>query len=102
MPESRLSFDYMRARLHRGSRTSARCRMNATDRKLATHALLTSVGLAQVAVHGALFAITGEFLTLHRVRHRLGIARGLGKLTYRRGQIDFIQENPLLASGAVG
>jgi len=102
MPESRLSFAYMRARLHRGSRTSARCRMNASDHKMATHAMLTAVGLAQVAVHGLLFAITGEFLTQNRVRHRLGIARGSGKLTYRRGQIDFIEEKPLLAARAVG
>jgi succinoglycan biosynthesis protein ExoM len=102
MPESRLSFDYMRARLHRGSRTSARCRMNASDHKTATHLMLTAVGLAQVAVHGALFALTGEFATANRVRHRLGLARGLGKLTYRRGQVDFIQEKPLMASSAAG
>lgn len=102
MPESRLSFDYMRARLHRGSRTSARCRMNASDHKAATYLMLTAVGLAQVAAHSALFAVTGEFTTANRVRHRLGIARGLGKLTYRRGQVDFIQEKPLLASSVAG
>jgi hypothetical protein len=89
----------MRARLYRGSRTSARCRMDAADRKLATHLMITSVGLAQVALHGALFALTLEFTTPNRVRHRLGLARGLGKLTYRRGQVDFIQEKPMPANG---
>ena len=102
MPETRLNFDYMRARLHRGSRTSARCRMNSSDRKALTHAMLTAVGITQVAVHGALFVVTGEFLNVNRVRHRLGLARGLGKLTYRRGQVDFIHEKPILASRAAG
>jgi GT2 family glycosyltransferase len=102
MPESRLDFAYMRARLYRGSRTSARCRMNSADNKLATHLMLTAVGLAQVAVHGSLFLLTGEFLTPNRVNRRLGVARGLGKLTYRRGQVDFIPEKPLTVPQAAG
>jgi hypothetical protein len=97
-----MSFAYMRARLYRGSRTSARCRMHASDRKLATHAMITAVGLAQVAAHGVLFVLTGEFLNANRVRHRLGLARGLGKLTYRRGQVDFIAEKPLQTAGVAG
>jgi succinoglycan biosynthesis protein ExoM len=102
MMESRMDFAYMRARLYRGSRTSARCRMHAADRKLATHAMITAVGLAQVAAHSALFVLTGEFLNANRVSHRLGLARGLGKLTYRRGQVDFIAEKPLQTAGAAG
>lgn len=94
MPESRLEFAYMRQRLERGSRTSARCRISASDHRSATRLMLTAVGAGQLLVHGALFALTGEFLTPLRVRHRLGIARGLGKLTYRSGLVAFIVEAP--------
>jgi glycosyltransferase involved in cell wall biosynthesis len=92
MQPSRLSLDYMYARLKRGSRTSARCRMRAADHKLATHLLLTGVGLAQLCLHGALFVLTGEFASTTRAKHRLGIGRGLGKLTYRHGEVAFIAE----------
>jgi glycosyltransferase involved in cell wall biosynthesis len=95
MPESRLSFTYMRLRLKRGSQTSARCRLSVSDNKIATHALLLAAGLAQVAAHAVLFIVTGEFRDPHRVTHSLGIARGLGKLTYRRGFIGFIEERAL-------
>lgn len=88
---NRLAFDYMRLRLKRGSRTSARCRMSVADHPLLTHAMLIAVGAAQVALHGALFVLSGEFTTQRRVRHRLGIARGLGKLTYRSGYTGFIE-----------
>ena len=94
MPESRLSLDYMAARLMRGSRTSSRCRMRATDHKIATHLMLTLVGLAQLAGHGALYGLTGEFRRADSARHRLGLARGWGKLTYRRGAVAFIPEAP--------
>jgi glycosyltransferase involved in cell wall biosynthesis len=99
MPASRLSFAYMRERLYRGSRTSARCRVDAADNKLATHALLTAVGLAQIVAHGALFVASLECLDRDRVKHRLGFARGLAKLTYRRGQVTFIDEKSLLVPG---
>ncbi len=89
---NRLDFDYMHLRLKRGSRTSARCRMSVADRPLATHAMLMGVGAAQVAVHSALFVLSGEFMTPNRVKHRLGIARGLGKLTYRSGYTGFIEK----------
>jgi glycosyltransferase involved in cell wall biosynthesis len=102
MPASRLNFAYMRERLYRGSRSSVRCRINAADHKLATHVMLMAVGAGQVAVHGALFVLTGEFLARDRVRHRLGITRGLGKLTYKRGQTYFIEEKPALAGGLPG
>lgn len=94
MQESRLDFGYMRERLERGSRTSARCRISASDHRGATHLMLMAVGAAQMLLHGTLFALTGEFRTPSRVRHRLGIARGLGKLTYRSGQVAFIVEAP--------
>jgi GT2 family glycosyltransferase len=92
MAASRLSYEYMHTRLKRGSRTSARCRISATDRKAATHAMLLAVGLAQVILHGSLHVLTGEWASRRRVRHRFGLARGLGKLTYRSGWVDFIPE----------
>jgi glycosyltransferase involved in cell wall biosynthesis len=95
IPSTRSNFAYLRTRLQRGSRTSARCRMSVSDTKWLTHAMLITVGLAQVVVHGALLVLSGEFLTPNRVRHRLGIARGLGKLTYRRGYTGFIDEPAL-------
>jgi succinoglycan biosynthesis protein ExoM len=98
MPEARLSYAYMRKRLKQGSKTSARCRMSVSEWKPVTHAMLIAVGLSQVVAHGVLFGLTGEFLTWRRVHHRLGIARGLGKLSYRSGQVGFIEERPILAS----
>jgi len=98
MSERRASYDYMHTRLKRGSRTSARCRISASDHKLATHAMLLAVGLAQVVVHGSLLIATGEIFNKNRVRHRLGIARGLGKLTYLSARVDFIPEAPVSAS----
>jgi succinoglycan biosynthesis protein ExoM len=100
MPESRLTYGYMRKRLKQGSKTSARCRMSVTSHKLSTHSLLIVVGLAQVLVHSVLFGVTGEFLTRRRVHHRLGIARGLGKLTYRSGEVSFIDEKIMVSSAS--
>jgi glycosyltransferase involved in cell wall biosynthesis len=100
MMPSRMRLEYMYDRLKRGSRTSARCRMRAADHKLAMHALITGVGLVQLGVHGALFLLSGEFSRVGSARHRLGIARGLGKLTYRQGPVTFIAEAPAAPSVA--
>ncbi len=94
MSEQRATYEYMHARLKRGSRTSARCRISASDHKRLTHAMLLAVGLGQVIVHGVLHVVTGEIFDRHRVRHRLGLARGLGKLTYLSARVDFIPEVP--------
>jgi glycosyltransferase involved in cell wall biosynthesis len=98
MLESRMNFGYMRLRMKRGSECSARCRLAVSEHKLATHLFLMAAGLAQFVVHGALFILTGEFLNADRVRHRLGMARGLGKLTYRWGVMGFIEEKSLSVS----
>ncbi len=92
IPASRSSYAYMEQRLRRGSRTSARSRMSAADRRLATEAMILAVGLAQVIGHGIALVVTGEIVSRRRVRHRLGIARGVGKLTWRRGFTGFIDE----------
>jgi len=100
MSESRMTYAYMHARLLRGSRTSARCRISASGNKAATHAMLLAVGLAQLLAHGLLYVLSGEFLTRQRVAHRFGMARGLGKLTYLTARVDFIPEGAPLASRA--
>ncbi len=100
IPAGRSEYRYIEQRLRRGSRTSARCRMSVADRRLATEALILAVGLAQVVGHGIAFALSGELLSRRRVRHRLGIARGVGKLTWRRGFTGFIAETTASASGA--
>jgi glycosyltransferase involved in cell wall biosynthesis len=94
MSESRMTYTYMRARLLRGSRTSARCRISASNYRTATHAMLLAVGCAQLLAHSLLYILRGEFLTRRRVGHRFGMARGLGKLTYLSGRVDFITEPP--------
>ncbi len=99
-PASRLTYAYMEARLKRGSRTASRCRMKVSQRPLATHTMLVAAGVAQVIGHGALLLLTGDLFQPLRVAHRLGIARGLGKLTYRGGDTDFIAEHALPASRA--
>jgi glycosyltransferase involved in cell wall biosynthesis len=98
MQPSRLEYDYMWLRLKRGAQTSARCRISVSDHRVLTHAILTCVGLAQVVVHATLAVLTGEFFARTRVAHRLGIARGLGKLSYRSGWIGFIAEHQPPAS----
>jgi succinoglycan biosynthesis protein ExoM len=96
--DTELYFRLLKAGRRFVSQTSARCRLSVSDNKLATHAMLLGAGLAQLVVHGALYVLTGEFRTQNRVRHRLGIARGLGKLTYRRGFLGFIEERSLPVS----
>ena len=97
-PASRLTYAYMESRLRRGSRSSARCRMAVSDHPALTHALLIGVGVAQIVIHGLLLVLTGDVLSPNRTTHRLGIARGQGKLTYRRGDTDFIVETALSTS----
>jgi succinoglycan biosynthesis protein ExoM len=98
MSESRMTYAYMHARLTRGSRTSARCRISASEHRRATHAMLLAVGLAQLVGHGFLYGLTGEFFSRERANHRFGMARGFGKLTYRSGRVDFIPESSLPGS----
>jgi len=102
MQPSRTQYDYMWLRLKRGSQTSARCRMNVSDYPALTHVMLIGVGLAQVAAHTVLAVLSGEFQAPDRRKHRLGIARGLGKLSYRGGWIGFIAEDAAARAVAPG
>jgi hypothetical protein len=52
---------------------------------------VTFLGLAQIAVHAGLYMVSGEWLSGDRFDNRIGMAKGLGKLTYR-APIGFIDE----------
>lgn len=84
----RLSADYMRARLHRSAQHSRLARLSVSRNPWLTGLVVSGVGLAQILVHGALFLATGG-----AIRHRFGIAKGLGKLGLG-GTLDFIPEPP--------
>lgn len=92
MQTSRTRFDYIRTRLMRGSQHYAASRIENSDSRALTRLKVAVIGLGQIVVHGSLFLATGEFLTHRRVRNRIGMAKGLGKLTYRRDPIGFIEE----------
>jgi glycosyltransferase involved in cell wall biosynthesis len=87
----RLSPDYMLARLRRSAQHSATCRLAVADNRLVARAAITGVGLAQVIVHGALRLVTWPAGRARQVRHRLGMAKGLGKLG-SAPPLDFIPE----------
>ena len=54
-------------------------------------ARVAALGLAQLAAHLAAYLIGGEWLAEERFDHRIGMAKGLGKLTWR-APIGFIDE----------
>ena len=54
-------------------------------------ARVVALGLAQFAVHLASYLIGGEWLAEESFDHRIGMAKGLGKLTWR-APIGFIDE----------
>ncbi len=83
--------DYMITRMKRGSQHYAVCRIATSRHKLVTTARVTLLGLIQMGVHAGLYVVTGEFLRPRRFDHRIGLAKGLGKLTWR-SPIGFIEE----------
>lgn len=87
----RTNPDYMVTRMKRGSQHYAASRINTSDTPKVTQAKVAALGLAQFCVHAGLFLLSGEFLGRRRYDHRIGMAKGLGKLTYR-APIGFIQE----------
>jgi glycosyltransferase involved in cell wall biosynthesis len=87
----RLSPDYMRDRLARSARHSAMYR-----KMYATHPMLTrlgiwTIGLGQVFVHGTLGLVLRGGPAARHIRHRIGLAKGLGKLGVGQG-LDFVRE----------
>ncbi len=84
--------DYMITRMKRGSQHYAVCRIDTSDNKPLTTLKVVLLGLAQMAVHAGLYVLSGEILDRnHRYDHRIGIAKGLGKLTWS-APIGFIEE----------
>ncbi|PZW40423.1 succinoglycan biosynthesis protein ExoM [Humitalea rosea] len=79
---------YMRERLWRSARHSRMARLAVGDNRMLTALGIIGIGLAQVVVHGGLW-----LLTRGAMRHRFGVAKGLGKLGLG-GDLDFIPEPP--------
>ena len=82
---------YMITRMKRGSQHYAASRIATSDHPGLTRMKVTLLGLAQIAVHAGLYLISGEWLGGPRYDNRIGMAKGLGKLTYR-APIGFIDE----------
>jgi len=82
---------YMVTRMKRGSQHYAASRIATSDRKAYTRARVSLLGMAQFAVHAGLYAVTLEWLRRGSFDHRIGMAKGLGKLTWR-APIGFIDE----------
>lgn len=82
---------YMITRMKRGSQHYAASRIATSDHPVLTRVKVTFLGLAQIAVHAGLYLVSGEWLGGARYDNRIGMAKGLGKLTYR-APIGFIDE----------
>jgi len=89
--EDRMRASYMITRMKRGSQHYAVSRINTSGQKLYTLARVSFLGAAQFCVHAGLFVLSGEWLKKDSVDHRIGMAKGLGKLTWR-SPIGFIDE----------
>jgi succinoglycan biosynthesis protein ExoM len=89
--KDRAKPSYMITRMKRGSQHYAASRIATSDRKRYTQARVTLLGLAQIAVHAGLYVASAEWLRPSRFDHRIGMAKGLGKLTWR-APIGFIDE----------
>ncbi len=83
--------DYMLTRLKRGSQHYAASRVGTSRRPALTRAKVAALGAAQWLVHAGLYLASGERGRPDRFDHRIGMAKGLGKLSWRR-PIGFIDE----------
>ena len=84
--------DYMVTRMKRGSQHYAASRINTSDTPGVTRLKVMSLGLAQFSVHAGLYVASLEFLSKTRYANRIGMAKGIGKLSYR-SPIGFIDEH---------
>jgi glycosyltransferase involved in cell wall biosynthesis len=82
---------YMITRMKRGSQHYAASRVATSDMKLFTRIKVSALGAAQFVVHAGLYALSCEWLGRRSFDHRIGMAKGLGKLTWR-APIGFIDE----------
>ena len=84
--KGRLSPDYMAKRLQRSGRHSAAVRLALSDNKLATRLSTAAIGLAQVGLYGAAWAVTRQ------PKHWMTVSKGMGKLG--AGAFEFVPEDP--------
>jgi succinoglycan biosynthesis protein ExoM len=82
---------YMVTRMKRGSQHYAASRIATSDQPGLTRVKVTLLGLAQMAVHAGLYVMAGEWRAGAGYDNRIGMAKGLGKLTWR-APIGFIDE----------
>jgi len=82
---------YLITRMKRGSQHYAASRIATSAHPRLMQARVAALGLAQIAVHLGAYLIGGEWLAEERFDHRIGMAKGLGKLTWR-APIGFIDE----------
>jgi len=82
---------YMVTRMKRGSQHYAASRIATSNQPFITWIKVSLLGLAQFAVHAGLYLVSGEWLGGQKFEHRIGMAKGLGKLTWR-APIGFIDE----------
>jgi succinoglycan biosynthesis protein ExoM len=87
----RLTPEYMLARLRRSAQHSATCRLAVSDNRLVSRLGIYGIGLGQVVVHGVLRLVTWRAGRAQQVKHRFGVAKGLGKLGFAP-PLDFIPE----------
>ena len=92
MEKDRVKPAYMIQRMKRGSQHYATCRIATAPNKTLTRAKVTALGLAQLVVHAGLYVTSGEWGRTDAFRHRIGMAKGMGKLTWR-APIGFIDES---------
>jgi len=83
--------EYMITRMRRGSQHYAASRINTSAAPQLTRLKVMALGLAQIGVHATLYILSFEFLSSTRYTHQIGMAKGLGKLSYRV-PIGFIDE----------
>lgn len=101
VPLHRTEPAYRLVRTRRETQHYVTIYLDGAPRPVLTWAILMAKGLCQLAVGGLLSAATAEFGSRRRLRWRLLIAHGLGKLSFGRG-VGYIQEprvNTLVTNG---
>ena len=96
VPRHRTSIDYRLLRTRRETQHYVSIYLDATDRPWRARLVITAKGVAQVLLGFGLALVTGEFGSDRRLRGRLLMAHGLGKLTWRK-PVGYISE-PSFAS----
>lgn len=88
----RLTPEYMMSRLSRSASHSAVFRVAVSDHPWLARLGGWGIGLGQLGVHGLLYLMKRNKPASVQMRHRFGIAKGLGKLGMGAG-MDFVRED---------